>query len=797
MLRPTLRRSLAAVLLAGAAANASATITFTAGYDGPWEWDEVTMTTWTEGSGMNTRTYYKGTACITGYNGSETELTIPRKIGWYHDVTGPDLSIHYEYEVEVVAIGEKAFAGYSSYYSSHYAHNETLTSITIPDSVTSIEGYAFFYCSGLMSITIPDSVTSIGNNAFSYCSGLTSITIPDSVTNIENSAFSCCSGLTSITVLGNVKNNYNWEDNCGPFYNCSNVETLTLGSKMTKIGNYMFDGLPNIKSITIPDNVTSIGNKAFNNCSGLTSITILGNVTNDWNSSWHPFYNCSNVETLTLGSKMTTIGDYMFCYLSKIKSIMIPNNVTSIGNNAFYSCSGATTISIGNSVTSIGNAAFSSCSGATTISIGNSVSSIGGGAFGSCYRLGSIAFPDSMRTIGADAFNGCTALGAVAFGGTESVGDNAFKGCTGLKEVTFPDSMRSLGAGAFSGCTALSTVAFPAGIESVDAGAFSGASVKTLLFDNANGAFLDDISKESLRTLFLGPNARGATGERLADCTALQSVLVAKGNPAYATDKKGALYDASFATLVKYPCASSAESFTVPATVRTVEPWAFAHATALRQIAFPGGVETIGRGAFDWCLSLESLLFPATLASVGDGALRVCPALETVRFEGDVADLGASQFLYAKPTIQAHRAYAGWEGAAAAAGCALAWIEDLGEEATSTTPVPVPYAWLDREAATILAANGGDYEAAALATAANGENAVWECYVAGIDPEDATAAFLAKIEIVDGAARISYDPDLGDARIYLVEGKETLDDETWSSTNGATRFFRVKVSMPE
>lgn len=113
------------------------------------------------------------------------------------------------------------------------------------------------------------------------------------------------------------------------------------------------------------------------------------------------------------------------------------------------------------------------------------------------------------------------------------------------------------------------------------------------------------------------------------------------------------------------------------------------------------------------------------------------------------------------------------------------------------TPVPVPFAWLDREAATILAAHGGDYEAAALATAANGRNAVWECYVAGLDPEDAAAAFLAKIEIVDGEARVSYDPDLGDARIYLVEGKKTLDDESWSSTNGATRFFRVRVAMPE
>ena len=65
-----------------------------------------------------------------------------------------------------------------------------LTSVTIPDSVTSIGNSAFYGCSGLTSVTIPDSVTSIGDSAFYGCSGLTSVTIPDSVTSIGNSAFS-------------------------------------------------------------------------------------------------------------------------------------------------------------------------------------------------------------------------------------------------------------------------------------------------------------------------------------------------------------------------------------------------------------------------------------------------------------------------------------------------------------------------------------------------------------------------------------------------------------------------------
>lgn len=76
-----------------------------------------------------------------------------------------------------------------------------LTSITIPDSATSIENSAFSSCSGLTSITIPDSVTRIGSQAFYYCTSLTSVTIGSGVTSIVNSVFAACSKLTEMTIL--------------------------------------------------------------------------------------------------------------------------------------------------------------------------------------------------------------------------------------------------------------------------------------------------------------------------------------------------------------------------------------------------------------------------------------------------------------------------------------------------------------------------------------------------------------------------------------------------------------------
>lgn len=115
--------------------------------------------------------------------------------------------------------------------------------------------------------------------------------------------------------------------------------------------------------------------------------------------------------------------------------------------------------------------------------------------------------------------------------------------------------------------------------------------------------------------------------------------------------------------------------------------------------------------------------------------------------------------------------------------------------------VSIPIAWLDEAAASIVAANGGDFAAAARAMAANGRDKVWECYVAGLDPTNATSRLLATIEMENGEPVVTWTPDLNEGgtkseRVYTVEGKENLADPTWGPTNAATRFFRVKVEMP-
>jgi len=262
----------------------------------------------------------------------------------------------------------------------------SLTSVTIPNSVTSIGDYAFWNCTGLTSITIPNSVTSIGDYAFYNCSSLTSATIGNSVTSIGNFAFGYCTSLTSVTI----------------------------GNSVTSIGGYAFYDCTSLTSIIIPDSVISIGDEAFRNCTGLISATIGNSVTSIGSGT---FWGCSSLTSVTIGNSVTSIGGYAFYLCTSLTNIIIPDSVTSIGTRAFESCSSLTSATIGSSVTSIGDLAFYNCTGLTSIIIPNSVTTIGSSAFSGCTGLTSATIGNSVTSIGNSAFQSCSSLVAITFEG--------------------------------------------------------------------------------------------------------------------------------------------------------------------------------------------------------------------------------------------------------------------------------------------------------------------------------------------------------------------------------------------
>ncbi len=157
-----------------------------------------------------------------------------------------------------------------------------------------------------------------------------------------------------------------------------------------------------------------------------------------------------------------------------------------------------------------------------------------------------------------------------------------------------------------------------------------------------------------------------------------------------------------------------------------------------------------------------------------------------------------------------------WDVSAAASGLHALTLSDgvetlsawfswkpAGAESVFVEGVAIPIAWLEEEAADILAANDGEHAAAAVAMAANCVNEVWQCYVAGLCPTNASERFLATVRFdTNGLPEVRWAPDLNEGgtkreRIYTVEGKTNLVDKDWGPTNEATRFFRVKVEMPQ
>ena len=427
----------------------------------------------------------------------------------------------------VTSIGSSAFSGCSG-----------LTSMTIPDGVTSINGSVFSGCTGLKSITLPDDITYIDTYAFSGCAGLTSVTIPESVTNIGSYAFSGCTGLSRI----------NWNAACVEnFRHFSNVFSrvgiagngtdVVFGDNVRNIPDFAFyvsysDHSPNIKSVTIGRKVTSVGNSAFCGCTELERIEWNAENVSDYGSN--VFFDSGTatdgidvvfgdsvknipsdvfkidsnnglvVKTVSIGNNVESIGDYAFSGCDGLTSVIIPDSVTEIGDYAFSYCYNLTDAVIGNGITELPKYLFASCAKLKALTLGNGITSIDNEFFRDLSSLETINFPENLSSInGANgnylldtkwyagqpygpvyagkflfAYKGTVPAGTKIeiLPGTLTLNNNLFDGCKGLTTVVIPDSVTTIGDYAFRGCTGLTSVIIPDSVTSLGREAFSGCS---------------------------------------------------------------------------------------------------------------------------------------------------------------------------------------------------------------------------------------------------------------------------------------------------------------------------------
>ena len=560
----------------------------------------------------------------SGYGGYFGNIVIPSQVMWN--------------DVSYSVTGVRGFSGC-----------KRLTSIEIPNSVTSIGQYAFQNCTGLTSIEIPSSVTSIGYGAFSGCTGLSSIVIPNSVTYIGERAFSGCTGLTSVA----------WDAenitsiNSNTFEDCP-IKNFTFGKTVKTIPENCCNGMTNLTSIEIPNNVTLIGSSAFSGCSSLTSV--VWDAENCASINFNTFQNCP-IENFTFGKSVKTIPGKCCYGMNKLTNISIPNSVTSIGVDAFNGCKGLTSIEIPNSVTYIVEYAFSGCKGLTSISIPSSVTSIGRYAFSNCTGLTSIEIPNSVTSIGQSAFSGCGGLTSIEIpNSVMSIGSSAFSGCYGLtsvvwnaenntssmldmfkdcpiKNFTFGKTVKTILENCCNGMTNLTSIEIPNNVTLIGRSAFSGcSSLTSVVWDAENCASIN------FNTFQNCP---------IENFTFGKSVKIIPENCCYGMNKLTNISIPNSVTSIGYGAFSGCtglSSIVIPNSVTSIGSGAFYGCTGLTSIEIPNSITSIGDGAFYGCIDLTSIEIPNSVTSIEGGAFYGCGGLTSIEIPNSITSIGDGAF---------------------------------------------------------------------------------------------------------------------------------------------------------
>ncbi len=420
-----------------------------------------------------------------------------------------------------------------------------LESVVFPTSgkVKSIGDYAFYYCTGLTSLTLPEGITSIGAGAFSYCMYLASVNLPASLTSLGERAFYYCSALAG---------------------------TLKIPAGVTAIPNNCFEICKAIVTVEIPLSVTTIGSSAFSNCIGLKNVVYPGLQTM-WDQISIGNYNAPllNAQFFFTGNFEGDLTDSISWYCNKdgtldvygsgampnystgseapwsdiapfIKAIRVYSGVTSIGELAFRSCTQATSVSIDPCVLTIRAFAFNGCDALTDVYFdgleetwdeidirpgnnpllnatkhfseiyddldpwanlewalsGNGTLLIRHG-YGSDptgeipdYRddretpwynyqssIRSVVIEDCVTRIGDYSMSGLSSADAITISDSvTSIGDGAFS-WSGFTQVDLPDTVTELGEELFYHCTDLTTATLPSGLTAIPAYTFCGCTV--------------------------------------------------------------------------------------------------------------------------------------------------------------------------------------------------------------------------------------------------------------------------------------------------------------------------------
>ena len=524
---------------------------------------------------------------------------------------------------------------------------DELTEVVVPSFVT-IDGIEY-------------TVNAIASSAFVGCTGITSITIPNSVTTISSGAFTGCTG--ELVVNCNI-----------PTKAFSNAQfsNVTIGESVTSIGSYGFQGCSNLTTITIPASVNYINQAAFDDCTGLKEV-IFADGNNSLSLSYNKynneglgeglFFDCP-LESLYLGRNLSYTNDYRYGYSpfyrkSLLTSVVIAEGVTLIGDDAFDGCSGLTTITLPESLASIGSSAFYGCGSLTEIHIAsieswlnikyNSDSSHPSyqSKIVNLYINGEIVteveIPSTVTTLPNYAFKGCSSLTSITLSeGITSIGTQTFYNCSNLTALTIPASVTRIDFQAFCGCIGLKNLTFVSGAENLSLsyngyedgkgslGLFYDSPLETLYlgrtlsYDSSSSyGYSPFYGKSTLTSLIIANGANSIGAYMFYGCSGLTSINISEDLT-------------SIGSYAFYNC-SSLTSINIPASVTSIGNNAFYNCSSLASVAIAedSKLASIGYQTFQNCSSLTSINIPASVNSIGNNAFYNCSSLASVAIAED------------------------------------------------------------------------------------------------------------------------------------------------------------------
>ncbi|MCC6355854.1 MAG: leucine-rich repeat domain-containing protein [Verrucomicrobiae bacterium] len=500
------------------------------------------------------------------------------------------------------------------------------------------------------SYTLADGVIGIAHSAFQWCRYLTSVTVPESVTSVHSEAFRNCENLTAVYFEGDAprlgrdvfeespkariyyqagRKGWGGEFGGRPTSLSGNPPaTLSGGAETPARSGGPVRVLPARRYY--PPRTASDGDAAATQ--GVATAPRL------------PFAYTTDDGSITI-TKYTGPGG----------EVTIPRTinglpVTSIGQRAFQRCADITSVTISSGLTTIGECAFEFCGGLTAITIPASVTSMGGNPFASGSSLTSIVVDAANPAYCSDADGvmyskdrtsllSCPAGKAGSYvvpDGVNSIGWLAFGGCSKLSSVTIPTSVTDIGWAAFGSCTGLTDLAIPSSVTNIGPAAVGGCNVWV---DPANPAYsscADGVVFNKDKTKLVRYPPRKAGG-----------YVIPEG---VITIADGAFNGCSMLTDV-----------TFPESVTSIGASAFWNCSGLASLTIPDGVTSIGDSAFTSCYGLTDVALPGSVTSIGPYAFCDCPRLTSANFQGDAPGLGRGAFLDSnRATIYYQPGTKGW-----------------------------------------------------------------------------------------------------------------------------------------